>query len=188
MAQEDTVMSNAPLTPGEEADAEPTSPVIDFSPATVAYDEAFENELMTAILYSSGTAPRTPLDSTPIINPTMLPTPLSSHLRTHQSPIPGVLLTHANGYHTGGPGPSPSTVAEFARKFISEHGIEDAGQLERIVEEKIKEKMELVKERMRDREEAVNRNRGVERELEELQMQRAAELSVAEKLKGAKKG
>ncbi|KAF2680300.1 hypothetical protein K458DRAFT_312092 [Lentithecium fluviatile CBS 122367] len=196
MAEEDTPMTNAPLTPGDDADAEgsvdpePTSPVIDYSPAIVPYNEAFENDLMNAILYASSTtqtAPRTPSTTTPMINPTTLPVPLSSPDRTHRSPIPGVLLTHGNGYHTGGPGPTPDTVTEFARNFIEEHGIEDAGQLERVVEQLIKEKMEIVKERMREREEAVNRNRAVERELEELKMQRAAELSVAEKIRGGGK-
>ncbi|PVI02923.1 hypothetical protein DM02DRAFT_274582 [Periconia macrospinosa] len=190
MADNEQVMTNAPLTPGDdepEPEPEPTSPVVDYSPATVAYNEAFENALMNAILYGSSAAPRTPLSSTPVINPTSLPLPLSSPLRTYSSSLPGVLLTHPNGYYTGGPGPNPSTVAEFARKFIAEHGIEDAGQLERVVEEKIKEKMEEVRERMRDREDAVNKNRGVERELEDLRMQRAAELRVAEKIKGGNK-
>jgi hypothetical protein len=185
MAQEDHIMTNAPLTPGE--DDEPTSPVIDYSPATVPYNEAFENSLMNAILYSSSSTPQTPISPTPMINPTTLPVPLSSHLRTYPSQLPGVLLTHPSGYHTGGPGPNPSTVAEFAKKFIEEYGIEDAEQLERVVEEKIREKLEEVADRMRDREEAVNRNRDVERELEELKMQRAAELTVAEKIKGGNK-
>ncbi|KAF1958359.1 hypothetical protein CC80DRAFT_408795 [Byssothecium circinans] len=177
-------MTNAPLTPAED---EPTSPLIDYSPATVPYNEAFENELMNALLHAPELTPRTPLLPTPMVNPTTLPIPLSSKLRTYPSPLPGVRLTHPNGYYTGGPGPNPSTVAEFAKKFIEEYGIEDAGQLERVVEEKIREKMEEVKERMRDREEAVTRNRGVERELEDLKMQRAMELEVAEKIKGGNK-
>ncbi|CAI6333840.1 unnamed protein product [Periconia digitata] len=188
MAENDQIMANTPLTPVEdEPEPEPTSPVVEYSPASVAYNEAFENSLMHAILYESELAPRTPLPSTPVINPTSLPIPLSSPLRTHPSSIPGVLLTHPKGYYTGGPGPNPSTVTEFARKFIAEYGIEDAGQLERVVEEKMKEKMEEVRERMRDREEAVNKNRSVERELENLKMQRAAELRVAEKIKGGNK-
>ena len=141
MAQEDQIMTDAPLTPGEE----PSSPIIDYSPAKVPYNEAFENELMNAMLYASPSDARTPLSSTPLINPTTLPVPLSSELRTYASPLPGVLLTHPNGYYTGGPGPNPSTVAEYAKKFIEENGIEDAGQLERVVEEKIREKLEEAK-------------------------------------------
>jgi hypothetical protein len=185
MTQEDVVMGNAPLTPSEEADRELTSPVIDYSPATVAYNESFENDLMNAILYGSAQPPtRTPLSSPPMVNPTTLPIPLDSNLRTHPSPIPGVQLTHANGYHTGGPGPNPTAVAEFAKKFIEEHGIEDAGQLERVVEELIGEKMAVVKERMKEREEAIKKNKAIERDLEELKLQRAAELSVVEKIRG----
>ena len=40
---------------------------------------------------------------------------------------------------------------------------------------------------MRDREEAVNKNKAVERKLEDLRMQRALEKEVAEKIKGGNK-
>jgi hypothetical protein len=180
-----------PLTPGDDQDPSPTAPVIDYSPATVPYDASFENALMTAILYPSDNNPPHPprqqksdnfpnSGSTLHINPTTLPIPLNSPLRTHPSPIPGVRLTHINGYHTGGPGPAPSSIAEFAERFIKEHAIEDAGQLERIVEEQIKQKMEVVKERMREREQAVKKNEGVDRELVNLKEARNVERRVAD--------
>ncbi|KAF2788198.1 hypothetical protein K505DRAFT_353362 [Melanomma pulvis-pyrius CBS 109.77] len=185
---------NAPLTPGDDQDPSPTAPVIDYSPPTVPYNAVFENALMTAILYPSDNNPPAPprqqtsdtnpnSDSTLHIDPTTLPVPLTSPLRTHPSPIPGVLLTHANGYHTGGPGPTPSSVAEFAEKFIKDHGIEDAGQLERVVEAKIQEMMEIVRERMREREKAVKHNEGIERELSNLEELRNVERRVAERIK-----
>ncbi|KAF2194945.1 hypothetical protein K469DRAFT_722340 [Zopfia rhizophila CBS 207.26] len=175
-------MSIAPLTPGEEP--EPTSPTIDYSPATVTYDETFENNLMNAILRPPANPPhRSPSSSSPHISPTALPVPLNSALRIHPSPIPGVLLTHSNGYHTGGPGPSPSTVTDFASQFIAEHNIQDAGELERVVEEKIKDRLEVVRERMREREEAVKKNEGVNRQLEDLEVQRSAEVRVEEMVK-----
>ena len=193
--QEDTIMTNAPLTPDADADgspdnspkAEPTSPVIDYSPATVPYNEAFENSLMDAVLSGTPATPRTPLPSIPVISPTTLPVPLTSTLRTYPSPIPGVLLTHANGYHTGGPGPSPSSTEDFARRFIEEEGIVDKEGLERAVSRAIEERMEVVRSRMKERSEAAKKNRGVERELEDLRVQRAAEVSVQEKLKGLKR-
>jgi hypothetical protein len=178
-------MVDGPLTPGEDPD--PTSPAVEYSPATVPYNETFENQLMNAILHPSGNIhPRTPT-SPPMINPTTLPVPLDSPLRVHPSPIPGVYLTHANGYHTGGPGPSPSTVSAFAERFIEEHGIQDAGQLERVVEDKVQELLEVVRERMQQREEAVRRTEEVKRELEDLEVQRMTEIRVQEKIKGAKK-
>ncbi|KAF2476911.1 uncharacterized protein BDR25DRAFT_209533 [Lindgomyces ingoldianus] len=181
----DIPMPNAPPTPGE--DPEPKCPTIDYSPATAQYDEAFENQLMQAILYPSDKpAHLNPSDDAPHIPPTALPVPLYSHLRTHPSPVPGLLLTHPHGYHTGGPGPSPSSISDFAQKFIQENGIQDAGQLERIVEEKIREKMEIVRERMRDREEAVKKNEAVNRQLEDLEVQRSAEVKVVEMIKREK--
>lgn len=189
MAQEDTNMTNAPPTPDEDVDAdgELTSPVIDYSPATVTYNEQFENALMTAVLSSETPTPRSPLPETPIVNPTLLPVPLTSSLRTYASPIPGVLLTHQNGYHTGGPGPSPGSIDDFAKKFIEEEGIVDKEGLEAAVKRAIEERLGVVRERMKEREEAVKRNKGVERELEDLRVQRAAEVSVQEKLKGMKR-
>jgi hypothetical protein len=184
MPSEDTIMANAPLTPGDEPQL--TSPAVDFSPSTVRYDEGFENSLMEAILnpQSDNNFPKRPTQEIHMIPASQLPVPLSSHQRTHPSPIPGVYVTHPHGYHTGGPGPSPHTVNEFAQKFIAEHGIEDAGQLERVVEHIVKERLDEVRERMGRRSEAVEKNKGVERELEDLKLQRDAELRVMEKMKG----
>ncbi|KAF1996532.1 hypothetical protein P154DRAFT_311598 [Amniculicola lignicola CBS 123094] len=179
-------MSQAPLTPGEELDPEPASPSIDYSPATVPYDEAFENQLMHAILHPSSHPPRTPSSEHPQIAPACLPVPLNSHIRTHPSPIPGVLLTHPNGYHTGGPGPSPSTVRDYADEFIKRHGIEDAEHLQKVVEEEIRKRMEEVKERMREREEAVRKNEEVNKSLLEKEMQRGVEVRIHEKIRKAK--
>lgn len=173
-------MSNAPLTPGE--DPEPTSPVIDYSPITVQYNEAFENDLMHSILEPSNLNSR-PQTSPPLIDPTALPIPLSSPLRTYPSPVPGILLTHPNGYHTGGPGPSPSTINEFADNFIKEYEIQDAGQLERIVEDKVRVLMYTAKDRMREREVAIQKNKDVEKQLQNLEEQRNIERRVAEKIK-----
>lgn len=63
----------------------------------------------------------------------------------------------------------------------------DKEGLERAVNRAIEERMEVVRSRMRERSEAVKKNRGVERELEDLRVQRAAEVSVQEKLKGMKR-
>lgn len=186
MADPDTEMPNAPPTPTNDTDL--TSPAVDFSPSTIPYNESFENDLMNLILHPPSSPPhRTPSHESHVIPASSLPIPLSSPLRTHPSPIPGLYVTQPNGYHTGGPGPSPYTVREFAERFIREHGIEDAGQLERVVEELVKGKMAEVRERMERRAEAVERNRGVERELDDLRLQRSAELRVMERVKGGKR-
>jgi hypothetical protein len=119
-----------------------------------------------------------------MIPASQLPIPLSSHLRTHPSPLPGLFVTNANGYHTGGPGPSPQTIQAFAEEFMAEHDIEDAGQLERVVERIRDEKMSEVRGRMEEREKAMLRNREIDDELEKLRLQREAEVRVLEKMKG----
>ncbi|KAH9861322.1 hypothetical protein IAQ61_011059 [Plenodomus lingam] len=190
----DTAMGNAPPTPAHDTkDTDLTSPAIDFSPSTVPYNESFENELMNLILHppptSTSTSTSPPPSTPPLIPASSLPIPLSSPLRKHPSdlPIPGLHLTHPNGYHTGGPGPSPATIRDFAERVIREHGVEDAGQLERVVEHEVRRRVELVRERMEARAEAVERNRGVERELGDLRLQRSAELRVMERVKGGRR-
>jgi len=186
MSNHDTIMGNAPLTPRDEPEL--TSPMVDFSPFTVQYDEAFENSLMEIILNPPPQpSPRKPSDEIPTISASQLPISLSSHLRTHPSAVPGLYMTHQNGYHTGGPGPSPHTIEEFADRFIREHGIEDAGQLERVVEDVVRHKLEEAKQRMEKRKELVEKNRGIERELEDLRLQRSAELRVMERVKGKRR-
>ncbi|KAI8936724.1 hypothetical protein NX059_007112 [Plenodomus lindquistii] len=185
-----TTPPNAPPTPTTTDTSLLTSPAVDFSPSTVPYNETFENDLMNLILSPpppSSSPQRTPSTEAHIIPANSLPIPLTSPLRTHPSPIPGLLVTQPHGYHTGGPGPSPYTVQQFAEKFIREQGVEDAGQLERVVEELVKGKMEEVRRRMEERREAVERNRGVERELGDLRLQRSAELRVMERVKGGKR-
>ncbi|KAF2029329.1 hypothetical protein EK21DRAFT_67961 [Setomelanomma holmii] len=183
-------MSIAPLTPGEDAspadDVMPQSqPVVDFSPATVPYNEAFENELMNAILHSP-TNPSAPTSNheTPVVPASQLPIPLSSNLRTHHSPIPGLNLTHANGYHTGGPGPSPETLTAFRDKFMRDHQIETPEQFQDAIQAAMAEKMAEARERMEEREKAVLKNREIDEELEKLRLQREQEVRVLEKMKG----
>jgi hypothetical protein len=190
MTSLDTPMSNAPLTPSEDASpTEPpqSQPAVEFSPATVPYNESFENDLMNLVLHPPALLPSpVPNPETPMVPASQLPIPLSSNLRTHASPIPGLNLTHANGYHTGGPGPTTETVRAFAEKVMSEHGVRDGDveELRRVAQGLMEEKMAELRERMAEREKAVKRNREIEDELEKLRLQRDAEVRVLEKMKG----
>lgn len=183
----DSEMGNRPRLPTPGLSSSPTSPVIDYSPHTVPYNEAFENDIMNAILHPpSHSSPRRRNEEAPMISASDLPIPVNSHLRMHQSPIPGLFLTHENGYHTGGIGPSQHIVSDFAQRFIADRNI-DAGDvqgLRKAVQDEIESRLEEVKQRMRAREEAYERNRVVERELEDLKLQRQAELRVMERMKG----
>jgi phosphoribosyl 1,2-cyclic phosphodiesterase len=119
-----------------------------------------------------------------MISASDLPIAVNSHLRNHTSPIPGLLLTHEHGYHTGGIGPSAHIIEGFAQRFIAEREIKDVRALESAVAEEMERKIDEVRRRMGEREEAVEKNRAVERELGDLKLQRQAELRVMEKMKG----
>ncbi|OAK99190.1 hypothetical protein IQ06DRAFT_251130 [Phaeosphaeriaceae sp. SRC1lsM3a] len=189
MAQLDTPMSNAPLTPIDSAS--PTSPqpqpIVDFSPATVPYNESFENAIMEIILNppTTTTNPSRSAEN-PMIPASQLPIPLTSPLRTYPSPVPGLHLTHPNGYHTGGPGPASSTMQAYAEKLAAEHGVDaaDAEAVKKVARAVMDGKVSEVRARMGEREKAVRKNREVEEELEKLRLQRDAEVRVLEKMKG----
>ncbi|KAF2738832.1 hypothetical protein EJ04DRAFT_27680 [Polyplosphaeria fusca] len=175
-------MSNAPLTPVD--DPEPTAPVIDYSLAAVPYNEAYENDLMKAILYPSSKTPaQPPSNPPPHIAPTSLPVPLDSPLRTYPSAVPGIFLTHENGHFTGGPGLTPAAKAEYSKRFIAEHNIKTAEELERVRAQLIAQKIEEAKARARAREAAIRKNAEIDKRIQELEVQRSAEMRVAERVK-----
>ncbi|KAJ4993765.1 hypothetical protein SVAN01_00819 [Stagonosporopsis vannaccii] len=183
----DADMSSHPRLPTPGLSSSPTSPVIDYSPHTVPYNEDFENDLMRAILHGTPhPSPKRKSDDQPMISASDLPVPITSHLRTHASPVPGLFLTHENGYHTGGIGPSAHVVSDFARQFIEERGLGpgDVDGLERAVRGEVEGKLEEVRSRMRRREGVVRENERVLKELESLRLERQAELRVLEKMRG----
>jgi hypothetical protein len=176
-------MTGAPPTPGE--DVEPGQPSPTENPSTnEVYDETFENDLMKTILHP----PAAPMEPTsnpnlPFVPPSSLPLPLASLLRTYPSPITGVLLTHPHGSVAGGPGPSPEEVSAFAKAFIEEHGITNEKDLAKKVDEVVKMKMGELRERAAKREEAVQANERVRKEIKNLELQREAEKRVEESIR-----
>jgi hypothetical protein len=110
-----------------------------------------------------------------VIPASSLPIALTSPLRTHASPIPGLYLTHAHGYHTGGPGPAPDVLRAYAERV---GGDREAWK------ERLDAKMSELRSRMEEREDAVRRNREVEEELGTLRLQREAEVRVLQKMGG----
>lgn len=55
------------------------------------------------------------------------------------------------------------------------------------MEDVVRHKLEEAKQRMEKRKELVEKNRGIERELEDLRLQRSAELRVMERVKGKRR-
>ena len=182
-------MSHQPFTPMDEPHQEPAVHP-NYTPHDLPYSESFENSLMLTILSPSPrNSPSLPSPSQPLpsISPSSLPLPLTSPLRKYLSPIPNLLLTHPAGYHTGGPGPSAGTIAEFTSRFVEDNNIKSKEELERKVDETMKERLDEVRERMMRRKEAVRKNNGVKREIEELEAQRRMEERVEEKIRGERR-
>lgn len=75
---------------------------------------------------------------------------------------------------------------EFAQRFVRERdlGAGDVVGLERAVRGEVEGRLEEVRDRMRRRETAFKDNERVRRELEDLRLQRQAELRVLERMKG----
>lgn len=77
-------------------------------------------------------------------------------------------------------------VNDFAQQFVGEREIApgDVRALEQAVQTEVEGRLEEVRARMRRREKAVRENERVRRELEDLRLQRQAELRVLERMKG----
>jgi len=179
-------MSQAPLTPAEEPSPHPTQAQPDMPPSSLSYSEAFENDLMDAILMPSREQPSPPTsayDQSLQIMLSHLPIPLDSPLRTHPSTFPGLRLTHPHGYHTGGLGPSPEATVAFAEKFIAENGIKRPEELKSMIDQAIDERAREVMGRMQKREAAFNANKKQQKEIARLQASRRDEERLAEKFR-----
>ncbi|KAF2805122.1 uncharacterized protein BDZ99DRAFT_574736 [Mytilinidion resinicola] len=173
--------SQAPLTP---------TPADDFStlPHSLPYDEAFENDLMHAILDPSSQAlpPLSACEQLPDVPMPRLPIPLNSPHRIHPSRFPALRLTHPHGYHTGGLGPSPTVAAEYAENFIAVKGIAQPEELRRKVDEAIEERAREVVERMQKRKEALKENENTRKKIAALEASRRAEERVEERIRAGR--
>ncbi|KAJ9668165.1 hypothetical protein H2201_001594 [Coniosporium apollinis] len=203
-------MATGPITPGDDmADsAHSSSPTShDFAAQNgIRTTSAFDNAIMHIVLEPpspSGIIILTDPNEQPVenssvrladINPSTLPSipahelPLSltDPRRIYRSPLPGLLLTHPSGSPEGGPSPftsDPSTRDGFSQHFIRSHGIRSSEELERRLGAAMQEQKDELRRRMRRREEAIEHNARVEKEIRNLVDQRAMEVKLEEKFK-----
>lgn len=123
------------------------------------------------------------LQSLPSIAEDDLPLPLDDSRRIFASPVPGVTLTHPSGYLEGGPGLDPK-MDTFPEDFLSRHpNVTTSTQLREAVKEEVDEAVEALKERLRRRKAAKERNEQIEKELKTLREQHEVELKVHNRLR-----
>lgn len=171
-----------------------------YVPHDLKYSATFEDALVDAILNSDGkhTGIRIipedsdeqaiegesvrlsdiQLHSLPNIDEEELPLRLDDSRRIFASPIPGVNLTHPGGYLEGGPGLDPE-MDTFPDDFLSSRPrVSSAPQLQRALQTEINARMEMLKERLRARQKAKERNEQIEKELKTLTDQHDMELKI----------
>jgi hypothetical protein len=155
-------------------------------PTTIPYNAAFDDSLMSTMLYIPSSFQQRPNGEQPLdatsITPEHLPIPLLSHLRTHPSGVPGVALTHPHGSLYGGPQPhSLEALHAYAQELIASNGIVCRSELEALIEREIVDARSELEERLDARRSARERNQDVEREIRKLVDEREMEIRVAER-------
>ena len=119
----------------------------------------------------------------PSISLDQLPLPLDDPRRMYASPIPGIKLTHPGGYLEGGPGFAPDDDDAFARDFIAQFDIADPAQLRDVQTREIQQHIEEARKRMRARQEALQHNARIEKEIKTLTDQREMELKIETRMR-----
>ena len=205
-----TLLSGANSGPTSPQEDHPAGTYATYVPHDLAYNIDFEDSLIAPVLHASnkdGSAQPIsgvrviPTDSNeepvpevsvrasdispeslPAIAETDLPLPLDDSRRKYASPLPGVLLTHPSGYLEGGP-PLDPTLDTFAEDFLSHRPhIDNPTKLKRAVQKEIDSNVEILKERLRARQKAKEKNEQVAKELKVLNDQHDMELRIHERM------
>ncbi|KAJ9637194.1 hypothetical protein H2199_007480 [Coniosporium tulheliwenetii] len=202
-------MATGPITPGDDmADsAHSSSPTShDFAAQNgIRTTSAFDNAIMHIVLEPpspSGIIILTDPNEQPVenssvrladINPSTLPS-IPAHELPSPSPTPVVSTAPPprppphppQRLSRRRPLPftsDPSTRDGFSQHFIRSHGIRSSEELERRLGAAMQEQKDELRRRMRRREEAIEHNARVEKEIRNLVDQRAMEVKLEEKFK-----
>ncbi|KAK0887253.1 hypothetical protein LTR02_017400 [Friedmanniomyces endolithicus] len=198
-----TKPSGGPTPPQED---HPNTAYASYVPHDLAYSAAFEDSLMLAALdpeaiqdgirvipdgsteqAETGVSVRASdvsLLSLPTIAEDELPLPLKDPRRVFASPVAGVKLTHPAGYLEGGPGLAPEMDTFPDDYFLNHPEITTAEELRGVVGREVEASVEVLKERLRARKVARERNEGIAKQLRTLREEHDMELRVHEKMAG----
>lgn len=179
-------------------------PSASYVPYDLKYSADFEDSLMSLIL-DHGAKPdgiriisedsdEAPVDgvsvrasdipphSLPTFSEDELPLPLAHPRRVFASPIPGLKLTHPGGYLEGGPGLDPD-MDTFPDDFLSNNpNVASAEDLRAAVDRDIASSLHLLKERLRARRRAIEKNEQTERHIRSLVDQHSMELKIQRRM------
>jgi len=195
--------SGGPTPPQEDPS---NSAYASYVPHDLAYNAACEDSLMRAALDPEATqdgirvipddspeqavpgvsvrAVDVSLQSLPLIAEEELPLPLDDPRRIFASPVAGVRLTHPGGYLEGGPGLAPDMDTFPDDYFLNHPEVTTAEELRRAVGREVEASVEVLRERLRARRAAKERNEGIGKLLKTLRDSHDMELKVHEKMAG----
>ena len=121
------------------------------------------------------------LTNLPTLTEHDLPIPLTDARRIYASPIAGIKITHPDGWIEGGPALDPN-MDTFADDFLSQHSdITNLEQLQRAVKKEVDANMEVLKGRLRARQQAKQQNERIAKEIRTLMDQHDLELRIQQK-------
>lgn len=190
-----------PTPPQEE---QPKGAYANYVPHDLKYNADFEDSLMQAVLGAEAAhdgirviardsteqpvdgvsvrASDVSLQSLPSITEDELPLPLDDPRRIFAGPVAGVKLTHPGGYFEGGPGLDPE-LDTYPDHFVSEHmDVRSANELRTLMRSEADANVEFLKERLKARQRAKERNEQIEKELKALMDQHGMELKIHNRL------
>jgi hypothetical protein len=125
--------------------------------------------------------------SLPKISKDELPLPLSDPRRIYASLVPGVKLTHPNGYYEGGPGLDPKADT-FAKDYLSRNSdIRTAADLEAAKQRDIAASLEEAKQSAQRRLAAIEHNENTHKKIRALEAQHDMELKLQKRMAAEQK-
>lgn len=201
-----TALAGSPPLPQDDA---PAKGYGSWVPHDLPYSVDFEDSLITAILDAANSHPGIrvipedsdekpvegksvrfrdiDLETLPVLSESDLPIPLSDPRRIYAGPIPGVKLTHPNGWTEGGPSLDPN-LDTFADDFLLNHpNVTTVELLRAAVRKEVDANMELMRERLRARQKAKARNEQFAKQIKLLTDQHEFEMRLQQKKQEEKK-
>lgn len=161
-----------------------------YIPRELEYNSGFEDNLMRIVLNPSTSETgirilheheqETPINgssiratdvtsaSLPHVEDAELPLSLDDPRRVYASAVRGLRLTHPGGFLEGGSGLDPEEDA-FAREFLLGNSIPASQEeLQEMIQSQVNSNLELLRQRMSDRQKAIEHNEQVEKEIRNL--------------------
>lgn len=204
------------VSPAAETSSLPTEETapdyqyVSYLPSEIAYNEQYQNDISRIIVNpdaqtdngirvipaGSDEVPKEGVSvreadilpsSLPRILKDELPLPLSDPRRIYASLVPGVKLTHPNGYYEGGPGMDPKRDT-FAKDYLSHNSdIRSGADLETAKNRDIAAELENAKLAAQKRLKAIEHNENIRKQIQALEAQHDMELKLQKRMAAEQK-